>query len=100
MKHQITVPFVESAETVFLLEYSFWHLSYLKSDYSNLTRIVFKKDGEVIVFISKASYKKYRDELTFDKLCASLGELFKDFFELFLAGREQEIIKRMDALKE
>ena len=49
--------------------------------------------------MSKRDYLDYRDTLSFDQLCASLGDLFIDFVTLFCHGEGVRIIDRMDALR-
>jgi hypothetical protein len=39
------------------------------------------------------------DQLSFDRLCDSMGELFKEFFTLFLSNDGVRIIDRLDSLK-
>jgi len=96
LKHLVALPFREKDKVVLLLEYSSLHLLYLKWNYSGLTHITFHSDGSVVVNISKKSYLRYKDELTFDQLCASLGDLFIEFFILFKNGNEDKIIKTMN----
>ena len=96
LKHLIALPFHEENKIVFLLEYTSLHLLYLKWNYSGLTHIIFNDDGTIAVYISKKSYSRYKDELTFDKLCASLGDLFKEFLDFFKNGNEGKIIKTLD----
>jgi len=98
LKNLIALPFREENKMVFLLEYSSIHLLFLKWNYSSLTHITFHNDGTIVVNISKKSYLRYKDELTFDQLCASLGDLFKEFLVHFKNGNENKIIKILDAL--
>jgi len=98
LKHLIALPYREENKMVLLLEYSSLHLLFLKWNYSGFTHITFQNDGTIVVYISKKSYLRYKDELTFDQLCESLGDLFKGFFDLFKNGNEHEIIKTMNKL--
>jgi hypothetical protein len=63
------------------------------------TWISFNYSGEVTVHISKQSYLAYRDNLTFDHLCNSMGELFIEFFEWYKKGEGVRIIDKLDKLK-
>ena len=56
------------------------------------TYVCYDFEGNVSISISKSDYKKYRDELTFDQLCNSLGSLFNTFLQLYLEGKSEEII--------
>ena len=48
---------------------------------------------DVAVRIAEKDYRKYREELTFDELCASLGDLFKQFLSWYRDGSEDKIFK-------
>lgn len=63
--------------------------------YSDDTRIVFQFDGSVSAIISERDYKKYREEWSFDQLCASIGNLFIEFLELFKNGEGERILERI-----
>lgn len=67
-------------------------------DYSQETWISFDFDGSVAVNISREDYLTYKENLSFDQLCASLGNLFIEFIEQFRRGEGVRIIDRMDAV--
>lgn len=98
LKHLIALPYYEKNRTVILLEYSFKHVLNLRSDCSGLTHIIFNEDGHVLVNISRKYYLKYKEELTFDQLCDSLGHLFIEFLEFFKQGEGKRIIDRMNSI--
>ena len=66
--------------------------------YHDRTWVVFTYDGKIIVNIQQEDYFLYEDLLAFDKLCKSLGKLFMEFFEEFRAGKQYQIIYRLNAL--
>jgi len=68
-------------------------------DYEERSWIAFDFDGNVSVNIAKKDYFFYKDDLDFDQLCDSMGQLFLEFFELFKKGNEVRIIDRMDELR-
>lgn len=68
-------------------------------DYRDATWINFDIDGEVTVHIAQKDHLDYRQPLAFDQLCASLGQVFIDFCELYNKGEGVRIIDRMDDLK-
>jgi hypothetical protein len=68
-------------------------------DYRKRTWITFDFGGNISVRISEEDYLDYRDRLSFDQLCDSLGRLFMDFFESFRCGDGLRVIERMDALR-
>ena len=49
--------------------------------------------------IAHKDYLDYREQLAFDPLCASLGQVFIDFFELYNKGEGVRAIDRMDDLR-
>ena len=100
LRHLIAIPYLECNRTVLQLEFSLWHLLKLNQNYSEKTYVSFGNEGTIVVNISKNYYTKYKDELTFDKLCASLADLFKAFLELHKKGAEAQIITRMNELRE
>ena len=56
------------------------------------TYIHFPEQGPVAVNIARKEYDRYEEELTFDRLCQSLGDLFVRFLELYRAGKTEDII--------
>jgi hypothetical protein len=56
-------------------------------------------DSEVSVHIAQKVYLDYRQPLSFDQLCTSLGQVFIDFFELYKKGEGLRVIDRMDDIK-
>jgi hypothetical protein len=71
----------------------------LKGDYTDETWVSFDFAGNVSVNISHRDYLEYKESLAFDQLCASLGNLFVEFTEMYLRGEGVRILDRMDALK-
>jgi hypothetical protein len=70
----------------------------LNPDYKNGTWVTFDQNGSVSVNISHQDYLNYKENLSFDQLCFSLGDLFIEFLEMFKRGEGVRIIDRMDAL--
>ncbi len=54
--------------------------------------VSFDKDGNISVHISKEDYKQYRSKLSFDQLCASFINMFKQFIEYYRDGNEYRIV--------
>lgn len=100
LKHVIIFPHFEQNRTVFVVpENMFKHLLFLRRGYENDTYVSFDFDGNVSVSITRRDYQKYREELTFDQLCDSLGNLFKQFLELYQDGQKDKIIDRLNTLR-
>lgn len=101
-KNLIAMPWLEEDKVVFVpvkMGQEFAVLYTLRPDYTDKTWISFDFKGNVSVYISKKDYLEYVEELSFDQLCESMGNLFKEFLELFMKGEEVRIISRLDAMK-
>jgi len=84
------VPVREGREPAYILG--------LKGDYMGETWVCFDFAGNVSANVSQRDYLEYREALSFDKLCQSLGDLFVDFIILFQRGEGVRIVDRMDAV--
>lgn len=56
----------------------------------------FDYNGTVSVSVSSSDYRKYRDKITFDQLCASIGDVFKRFLSYYIANREAMITSELN----
>jgi hypothetical protein len=63
------------------------------------TWISFDFSGDISVKISKEYYLDYRENLSFDHLCESLGNLFVKFYEYYKNGEEIRIIDHLNEMK-
>lgn len=101
-KNHVALPFVEG-DKIFLVPVimgrEFSLLYRFRPTYLEKSWIAFSFGGDVSVHISKRDYLRYKDQLSFDRLCESMGDLFKEFLELFLNNEEVRIIDRLDSLK-
>ena len=61
-------------------------------DLQKISYVSFDNDGNISVHISEYDYKRFKEELTFDQLCASLGDVFIRFLEYYKKGLENRII--------
>jgi hypothetical protein len=100
LKHCVALPYYKNSRLVLLLEFNLLHLSYILYQYNNRTHVIFNDDGDIIVNISRKDYSKYKEELTFDQLCFSLGKLFREFLELYTKDRATSIIDKINSVKE
>ena len=101
-KNLIAMPYIESDRIVFAIVKMGKEFGYLflpENDYKSKTWAAFDKDGNISVQISKEDYLDYKEDLTFDELCVSLGNVFKEFFELYRKGEEVRIIDKMNEMK-
>ena len=99
IKHVIAYPIIEEDRVVFVIpENMFLYILLLKGDYTKDTHVTFDYKGNISVTIAKKDYQKFKEELTFDQLCASLGNSFIEFLELYKQGKSQEIIEKLNAI--
>ena len=68
-------------------------------DYLSKTWISFDFDGQVSVHISRKDYLDYKDDLSFDHLCESLGKLMITFANFYIRGDKVRIMDRLDSVK-
>jgi len=68
-------------------------------DYLSKTWIAFDFDGQVSVHISKKDYLDYKDDLAFDHLCESMGQLFITFADFYMKGDKVRITDRLGSVK-
>jgi len=68
-------------------------------NYLEKTWIAFDFDGQVSVHISRKDYLSYKEDLAFDHLCESMGQLFITFGEFYMRGDKVRIIDRLNSVK-
>ncbi len=94
--------FREENRIVFVLGLSGKETPYLmglKKDYQQDTWVAIDFDGQVSVNITEEDYLMFKQDLDFDQLCQAVGNVFIEFVEFSKAGRESQIIDRMNALR-
>ena len=101
-RNLIAVPFLEEDRVVFTIVRMGDELAYLLNpsySYENRTWVAFDFNGRVSVNISKKDYLQYKDELSFDHLCDSLGKVFLEFLEYSKKGEHERILYKLKSLK-
>jgi len=101
-RNLIAVSYVGKDKVIFvpvMMGQEFGFIMGLKSDYTDETWVSFDFEGNVTVNISHRAYLEYKEALSFNQLCSSLGNLFIDFIETYHRGEGVRIIDRMDALR-
>jgi len=97
-KYVVVFPFIESDRVVLVIpEYMWLYMVLFKKSYMNETYVAFENSGNVTVRIARRDYEKYKQELTFDELCVSLGELFKQFMFWYVEGTSEKILKQLNS---
>ncbi|MFC1513837.1 hypothetical protein ACFL5P_02395 [candidate division KSB1 bacterium] len=102
LKNLIAIPYSETNRIVFVPirgTQGYKHLYTFNPDYSKDTWISFDFDGNISVNITKEDYFAYKEDLSFNQLCESLGSLFIKFFDRFKKGEEIRIIDSLNTLK-
>jgi len=99
--NHIALPFVEEDRIVMIpliMGKEFQLLYSLNPNYIEKSWVAFNYNGDITVHISKSDYLEFKDQLSFDQLCESMGELFKEFFDLFLKNEGVRVIDRLNSL--
>lgn len=99
LKHGIAFPHNEEDRTLLVVSESMFRPFLFRKDFQKDTYVAFDANGQVSVNITANDYKKYKEEWTFDQLCLSLGNLFKEFLSLYQQGQQKKIIERLNSLK-
>lgn len=68
-------------------------------NYLEKTWISFDFDGQVSVHISREDYLDYKEDLAFDHLCESLGQLMITFADFYMRGDKVRITDRLNSVK-
>jgi len=58
----------------------------------------FEHNGRISVHMAEKDYRKYREEITFDELCASLGDVFKRFLDFHRNDEGEKILAELQAV--
>ena len=98
--HVIALPYIETGRVVLaIVKFGDEYRHTLRRDYMAETWVAIDFDGNVSTHIAQRDYLDYRDTLSFDQLCTSLGDLFIDFVARFCRGEGVRILDQMDALR-
>jgi hypothetical protein len=66
---------------------------------SQVSNVRIGYDGSIVVKISDRDYRDYHEKLSFDKLCASMAEIFVRFLGYYRSGLESRIITELKAAR-
>jgi len=86
----LTVTRTENSKVI--LTFSLTTSPLTKQPLDKVNFVSFDSDGNIAVQISRKDYRQYKEQLTFDQLCASLAELFKRFLQYYREGKENQIL--------
>jgi hypothetical protein len=60
-----------------------------------VSHIIINNEDVMSIIITEADYRQYRETYNFDQLCASVGDVFKQFLEYYKSGNESRIITEL-----
>jgi hypothetical protein len=101
-RNLVALPYVERDRIYFVLirmGKEYFHLFNVSRDYHRDTWVCFDFEGNMSVNISREDYFEYKEDLSFDRLCESLGDVFAGFLDLHRTGTAVRIIDRMNAVR-
>lgn len=87
-------------EKVVTLTFSMGISPLKKPELKLISYISFDIEGNIAVHISEHDYKMFREKLTFDQLCESLGDVFKRLLEYYKQGHENRILVELTSGRE
>ena len=70
----------------------------LRKDLDEETWVAIDDAGNVSVHIAKRDYLLYREDLAFDELCVSFGQVFIEFLALYQQGKAVRIADQLNAM--
>lgn len=73
----------------------FQYILFLKPNLQKVTYVSFDYEGNSSVYIAKKDYRKYKEELTFDQLCNSFGNVVLDLFNGYRDGQRAKILNKI-----
>lgn len=98
-RYVIAYPFIEKDRVVFVIPRVMWTFMLgVKRNYDKETYVAFYDSGHISVRMAKSDYQIYKQELTFDQLCASLGNIFKEFIRLYRNGEKNKILEWLNSV--
>ena len=66
--------------------------------FDRISNVTFSFDGNVYVHISEHDYRLYREKLSFDQLCASLGNVMITFLAYYQERTEERVITELKSV--
>lgn len=67
-------------------------------DLQKVSYVSFDSDNNLSIHISQKDYRQYKEQLTFDQLCFSLGNVFKRFLEYYKQHNENRILDELSSV--
>jgi hypothetical protein len=93
-KELTAVTYVEDERVVLVFSNGlFQYIPFVKPGFDRLTYVSIGFGGGIDVNFARRDYQKYRDEVTFDRLCNSFGQLIIDFFNAYRKGNADKFFQ-------
>lgn len=94
-KNHFVLPYFEEKRVFFIVKdmHQIW---FGAPDLKKDTYVSFNFNGAMAVNIAKSEYQQFKEELTFDQLCASLADIFKQFLHNFENGETDKIVSSIN----
>ena len=70
------------------------------ADGKEVSHVIIGFDGSITVKVSERDYLDYRTRLSFDQLCASIGDIFSRFLDYYRKGLESRIAIELKSAKQ
>ncbi len=94
-KNLIATSYIEKDQVVLVFSNGlFQYIPFFKPNFQDLTYVSFHEQGNIVVNFARKDYKKYWDEITFDQLCNSFGNIIIDFFQVFKKWKGDTFYKK------
>ena len=92
-RHLISIPVF--SDSGIILAFSMGKSPLAASDPSEISYVKLDKPVSISVSIAEKDYKRFSRKFTFDRLCGSLGDVFRRFLEYYCQGMENRIITEL-----
>jgi hypothetical protein len=86
-------------ETYVCLSFSMNKSLVVINEGKEVSHVIIGYDGSLTVKIADKDYRDYREKLSFDKLCASLAEIFSRFLDYYKTGLDQRIVTELKSAR-
>jgi hypothetical protein len=65
------------------------------NDCGEVSFVIFENSGKITVHIASGDYRRFRKQLTFDRLCESIGDTFRRFLNYYIQNQEARILAEL-----
>ena len=95
-KKMISTSYTDEDRVILVFSNGFFqYIPFLKPDLQKETYVSFDFEGNISVHVAKADYDNYKEELTFDQLCKSFGDVIFELFSAFKRDEPENMLKKI-----